>query len=357
MMRFRYAAVALVLGALSALAPAATIERRMGDFVVQVSDDGGAFNMRYAPETSSPVNFFVSHDDFASTYFSVMMGDTVYKLRRGSVSSISILEDGDSIGLRYSIRNRLNASIDFTFAEQYSGEGLGAVKVEVRLENISSKAQDVALKGVFDTLLGENSGIHFVTSRFPYVSSEESFTDMGELQWVRSSNGNESVQFLFDGNGISRPKLVALANKELVAGDGWLPVTKSGRTFNSVFSYNNSAVCALWETMSLTPATSGSITFYVTFASKARIPPTAKFLGERQEIGNLTDDDKIVYSDGHGVVYTVGDLTDSMLNAKYIEDLLRRIRKLEEDPENIDRNELLRLNAELDAILEKIRRL
>ena len=38
-------------------------------------------------------------------------------------------------------------------------------------------------------------------------------------------------------------------------------------------------------------------------------------------------------------------------------DLLNRIRMLEEDPANVDRNELLRLNAELDAILEKVRRL
>ena len=51
------------------------------------------------------------------------------------------------------------------------------------------------------------------------------------------------------------------------------------------------------------------------------------------------------------------DFWDTMLNRRYIEDLLNRIRKLEEDPEHIDRNELLRLNAELDAILEKIRRL
>ena len=71
----------------------------------------------------------------------------------------------------------------------------------------------------------------------------------------------------------------------------------------------------------------------------------------------MTDGDKILYTDEYGVVYTVGDITDSMLNMQYINDLLDRIRKLEEDPAHIDRNELLRLNAELDAILEKVRRL
>ena len=44
-------------------------------------------------------------------------------------------------------------------------------------------------------------------------------------------------------------------------------------------------------------------------------------------------------------------------NRKYIEDLLNRIRWLEAEPEKVDRNELLQLNAELDAILEKIRQL
>ena len=199
--------------------------------------------------------------------------------------------------------------------------------------------------------------MHFVTARYPYVSTEASFSDMEQLQWVRSSNGNESIQVLFEGNGISSPKMVVLANKDVVTSDSWMPIIKTGRTFNSVFSYNNSAICALWDKMSLTPSTKGSVTFYITLASKAKIPPTASFLGPKQGAGNLTDGDKILYTDEYGVVYTVGDITDSMLNMQYINDLLDRIRKLEEDPAHIDRNELLRLNAELDAILEKVRRL
>lgn len=343
-----------VMGAVAA----ATLEKRMGNFLLQVSDDGGAFNIKYNPESSSNgTNFFVPHDDFATTYFSVMLDDTIYRLRRSSVSSIRLLEEEYGAGLRLGIKDKLNVNMNFSFAPQFSGEGQGAVKVEIVLENISSEARKVALKGVFDTFLGENSGVHFVTARFPYVSTESNFLDMEDLQWVRSSNGNESVQFLFEGNGITAPAMVALANKDLVTGDAWNPAVKAGRTFNSVFSYNNSAVCALWEPMTLTPSTTGTITFYITFASRAKIPPSAQFLGDRAGGDSQGDYDKITYSDASGVVYTVGDITDSMLNRRYIEDLLNRIRKLEDDPEHIDRNELLRLNAELDVILEKVRRL
>ena len=92
-------------------------------------------------------------------------------------------------------------------------------------------------------------------------------------------------------------------------------------------------------------------------ASRAKIPPTASFLGPKQCASSLTAGDEILYTDEYGVVYTVGDLSDNMLNMQYINDLLNRIRKLEEDPDHVDRNELLRLNAELDAVLEKVRRL
>lgn len=358
MRRPQFISFALIFFAVTAFASAATIDKRLGDFVLQVSDDAGSFNLRYAPEaSSSSTNFFVSHNDFATTYFSVLINDSVYQLRRGSISSIRLVEQNQSVGLVFKVRDKLNVGVNFTPISDFSETGLGAVKVEVELENISSTTLSVALKGIFDTVLGENSGVHFVTARYPYVSTEESFLDMEQLQWVRSSNGNESVQFLFDGNGISSPKMVVLANKDVVAGDSWVPITKPGRTFNSVFSYNNSAICAMWDTMSLTPSTKGAVTFYITLASRAKIPPTASFLGQKQAAGSLTADDEILYTDEYGVVYTVGDLSDNMLNMQYINDLLNRIRKLEEDPAHIDRNELLRLNAELDAVLERVRRL
>ena len=339
-----------------AIASAATLEKEEGGFKIQVSDDGGAFNLSYISEkTNSPIDFFVSHNDYASTYFSVLLDDTVYQLRRGSVSSISLVEKDQGVGLVFKVRDKLNAGVNFTFVPEVSRTGQGAIKVEVELENISSKSLNVALKGVFDTILGENAGVHFATAPYPYVSTEESFTNMSQLQWVRSSNGDESVQFLFDGNGITSPKMVAVANKDVLIGERWIPIIKSGRTFNSVFSYNNSALCALWNTITLAPATKGSVTFYITMASKAKIPPTAQILGEKR--GNLTGSDEILYTDNDGVVFSLGAITDNMLNMQYINDLLNRIKMLEEDPANIDRNELLRLNAELDAILEKVRRL
>ncbi|MDY3755244.1 MAG: hypothetical protein SOZ84_04470 [Treponema sp.] len=358
MRRLQFISFALILFTVMAFAPATTLDKRLGDFVLQVSDDVGAFNIRYAPEkSSSSTNFFVSHNDYATTYFSVLVDDTAYQLRRGSISSIQLVDQNDGAGLVFKIRDKLNVAVNLTPVADVISSGQGAVKVEVVLENISSTTLNVALKGIFDTILGENSGVHFVTARYPYVSTEASFSDMEQLQWVRSSNGNESIQFLFEGNGISSPKMVVLANKDVVTSDNWMPIIKTGRTFNSVFSYNNSAICALWDKMSLTPSTKGSVTFYITLASKAKIPPTASFLGPKQGAGNLTDGDKILYTDEYGVVYTVGDITDSMLNMQYINDLLDRIRNLEEDPAHIDRNELLRLNAELDAILEKVRRL
>ena len=358
MKRPQFISFVLILFTVMAFASATTLDKRLGDFVLQVSDDVGAFNIRYAPEkSSSSTNFFVSHNDYATTYFSVLLDDTVYQLRRGSISSIQLVDQKDGASLVFKVRDKLNAAVNFTPVADVTSSGQGAIKVEVVLENISSTTLNVALKGIFDTVLGENSGVHFVTARYPYVSTEASFLDMEQLQWVRSSNGNESIQFLFAGNGISSPKMVVLANKDVVTSDSWLPIIKTGRTFNSVFSYNNSAICALWDNMSLTPSTKGSVTFYITLASKAKIPPTASLLESKQDTGNLTDGDKILYTDEYGVVYTVGDMTDSMLNMQYINELLDRIRKLEEDPAHIDRKELLRLNAELDAILEKIRRL
>ena len=213
MRRLQFISFVLILFTVMAFAPATTLDKRLGDFVLQVSDDVGAFNIRYAPEkSSSSTNFFVSHNDYATTYFSVLVDDTAYQLRRGSISSIQLVDQNDGAGLVFKIRDKLNVAVNLTPVADVTSSGQGAVKVEVVLENISSTTLNVALKGIFDTILGENSGVHFVTARYPYVSTEASFSDMEQLQWVRSSNGNESIQFLFEGNGISSPKMVVLAN-------------------------------------------------------------------------------------------------------------------------------------------------
>ena len=55
------------------------------------------------------------------------------------------------------------------------------------------------------------------------------------------------------------------------------------------------------------------------------------------------------------VKFDVSTLTQEQLTPEYIQKLLDKILALEENDANLNREELLKLNAELDAILESLR--
>ena len=55
------------------------------------------------------------------------------------------------------------------------------------------------------------------------------------------------------------------------------------------------------------------------------------------------------------VDFIIPPVDDYQLNPEYIQNLINRINSLQSNPEFVDRNEIKQLNAELDAIMKKIR--
>ena len=335
----------------------ATLEQRSGDFSLQVEDHTGVFTLSHVSSNNVVTNFFTSHDGFATTFFSVKIGNSVYNLRRGNVSDVKMENTGKGARLIYTIKDKLNVYLTFSFIHDELPLTQGLVKVDITLTNTSDKPEHVSLKGVFDTILGESTGVHFSTAQLPRVNTELSLTNMEYDRWIRSSNGDQTIQFVFDGGDVSKTKLIALANKDILTGNSWEPNIKNGRSFNSVFSYNNSALLVLWNPILLTPTTSATMTFYIALGAESKVPPSMSYI---ESLPVPTDEEllsKYMYRDDFGVVYTVGLSTDDTINYWYIQEMIRRIEYLEENPDKIDRTEILRLNAEFDAIIEKVRRL
>ena len=53
--------------------------------------------------------------------------------------------------------------------------------------------------------------------------------------------------------------------------------------------------------------------------------------------------------------FIVPPVSDAQLDPEYVQDLIDRINSLQSDPDLVDHEEVSRLNAELDAILLKLR--
>ncbi|AEE17150.1 hypothetical protein [Treponema brennaborense] len=361
-MEVRFLYKRMILGAVCALTLAAAVfadvEKRQGNFVVRLIESAGSFALRYDSGTGKPVSFLSANENGLSSFFAVKIDNTVYKLNRDSSVPCIAEETEGGVRFTYTVKGKAEIAIDFSFCPEFDGISRSVVKVDVTVGNISSKAQFVSVKGIFDTVLGESTGTHFSTARRSAVNAELDMETLASDKWLRSANEKYAVQFLVYGTEITVPLSVSVANKDVLSDTVWKPVIKTGRSFNSVFSYNNSAAGIFWNPISLTPMTRSSVRFYISLAAAGEVPADSRFLGEAESTdSHLNENDEVVYRDEHGTTYTVGALTDEQLDPAYIEDLLLRIRRLESDPESAEQIEILRLNAELDAILEKIRRL
>ena len=164
-----------------------------------------------------------------------------------------------------------------------------------------------------------------------------------------------------------------------------------------MLSYNNSAVCAIWKPIKLAPSESGKVVFYIALSANGAPATGEKYVYskeftevEKEEEENLpknssataldvvtpfaVEDESETITVTPGVTeitqdvsepasvtevpnvdFYIKNMTKEHLTPEYIQSLLDRIAALEEDSPSLNRQELLQLNAELDAILTYLR--
>ena len=192
------------------------------------------------------------------------------------------------------------------------------------------------------------------------------------------------MEFLLNGYDITTPDLVALSNYATLDTSTWEPDMLSYRAFDTVTSYNNSAVGILWPSKRLKKDESMNVTFYIALAADGREPNGNAFIDrmtkpEEDENVEADNDVKEVSSekteeipvaekntetpavsepkikDVPNVKFDIASLSKDQFTPEYIQGLLNRIQSLEASDPALNREELLLLNAELDAILEALR--
>lgn len=338
----------------------------------------GAFSLYALPEKGHEIALLSSYDSGSASFFALKAGRKEYKLARGTGIKTECRRTPLGAQMAYLVPNVAQVVVDFSFLPSIpNSTRTDMLRVTVYTINLGKNIQSFALKGVFDTVLGENTSAHFSTAARSKVNSETLFTDMSDDLWIRSSNAKASVQFLLEGAGISRPCNVVLANKEnLVNSSGWIPPVQHGKSFTSVLSYNNSALCINWDTAYLDPLKTSAVGFFISVATDGELPAGKKFLSDLanrktmlgiyskvavpttnvapaptpltpQEAG-LSEKEIHDYTK-NGTPFV--EVTEEQLDPEYIQNLLDHIASLSND---VDKEELARLNSELDSILAKL---
>ena len=230
---------------------------------------------------------------------------------------------------------------------------------------------------------------------------------MDESKWIVSKNAKATMQIILDGSDITPIESVALANFTTLDTKKWEADMTTFRSFDTVLSYNNSAVGIYWPKKTLAPDETGSDIFYISLATDGAIPGGADYIlastaaaepeAEAEPVEEVKQEAAPVKEEVKSIqavkeedvapavvkepekqpepvkeavkeavketvppaqetqpaqnVSAVQEPAIDRLSMNYIQNLLDRIEQLEEGDPEVNKAEINRLNAELDEII------
>lgn len=332
----------------------------------------GSFNIFVIDENNKEQSVFSTHNEFSASSFYLKCGKEIYKLNSASGVKTETLQTETGAVVKYTISNVAKVSVFFDFMKSDEQNDYDMIKISAEIENLGTRQKKFALKGVFDTVLGEKDLNHFFSSENVAINTEKLYRTMKDERWFVSKNDKYSMQFLLDGVDITPIECVLLGNKTTFDSNAWIPSLSIDKSFDSFVSYNDSEVCIIWPEVFILPNEKENIIFYLAFAANGEEPQGNYFIGDKKEevvevkkekpvvkkeVVKVPEEEKVKETKKEipDVKFDVATLSREKLSQEYVAGLMERIANLEDSGENVDREELLMLNAELDAILEILR--
>lgn len=377
-----------------------TISKKVDNIRMLLKGKIGSFQLYAVDAYGAEVPLLAGYDEFTSSFVSLLVDKKEYRLSDKIGIIIGAREKEDGAQLVYVVQDVARVLLDFTCIPATSDYAANVLRVDVFVENRGKETKNFGIKNVLDTYLGEHEHVHFAAGDGKFYNHEIQYRKMNKLKWIYSGNSKAGMQVLLEGADITSPEVLSLSNKDVLALPAWIPDLVEGRPFDSVFSYNNSAICMNWENLKIKPNEEKQITYYIAFTTKNQplvgeeflkyfgqvggynpIPVERKNSGVRK-ISEWTEDEVLSSESKANVVkaktskelptekidvVVAEEKNDSnvqadeksvekeKLNYEYIQQLVDKINKLESSNSNVDKNELFRLNTELDIILDKLR--
>lgn len=380
-----------------------SIDQTIGSIRLRAKIRKGTFNIGVIDDrTYRTIPVLNTSDEYISTGFYLKAGDKIINLNTDTRVKYTGWKTDTGMVLGYRVENIADVMVYFDCFQSDSEYDIDTMKVTVTVTNTGKKRSKFAVKAVLDTVLGETDRHHFYNYENHPVKNEIGVRKFNDFPWLISKNSAASMQLILNGGEATAPELLALANYSTLAGRTWEPDLLSYRTFDTVLAYDNSACGLIWPAKNLSVKEQSSDVFYISLSVGDRLPSGAAFIGagsaedsvseeilstktvqyknEGLDAGVKSDvktdsvseevapvekqnseNEKSVLEENNSamkvpyVEFDVQTLTREQLSSDYIQKLLNRIAELEETDSSLNRDELDRLNAELDAILEAIR--
>ncbi len=227
----------------------------------------GTFNIGVINRNGRTLPVLSGNNEFTSSYFCLRVNNKVYKLRAEANIKTFAQRTNNGIRVLYDIADVAEVLVIFDTLKSAPDNDVDMIKVSAKVTNKGDKKGDFALKTILDTVLGEITPNHFYTSNNKPVKDELLVRDLSASPYFYSQNNNAIMQIFFAGADCTVPELVALANYSSLEKNSWDLDTSFSHGFDTVLSYNNSGVGAVWPAVRLSPNASNTCVFYIAFAT------------------------------------------------------------------------------------------
>ncbi len=293
-----------------------------------VWDDNGRFNISSTIENRWEALFF---NDYPSTNFMrfYLNNETLDFGMGGGLNKSSIQIVDNSVVYEWSnqvVRIILHYSFIKIDSELYD-----ALKINVKVINLSNQSVTVSSLFCFDTYLGENSNSHFILPGDIAVNSEIEFSGNTVPSYIASNSitTTDQIKFYFDGSQETRPHRVFMANWKKVSERQGVYKVKEGEPFNwGRFSFNDSALFVEYRNLPVKTDSEISRDFFIQNKSviTETVPVTPQVTKEdKKEVIKETE----IKDTKMDILPDIGTLTDLG-----IDDLLRLLKLINKKLDN-----------------------
>ncbi|MEL3906789.1 MAG: hypothetical protein P1P65_07155 [Treponema sp.] len=190
------------------------------------------------------------YDDRAQSsvnIYSILFNGKMFHLNNKSGKKILIDQSKDTITVTFQI------SLDFLVTQTFSfipgnNRSTGPIlKIVTEIQNISGDIADIAVKAVFDTLLGEKNHIPIYTDLRSEIGSELMLHPVLEKDSVIfSADKGYACMFFLRHEAMTEPTSVYLANWERLVTKTWLPSYVHGRSFRK-YASSDPGILYVWS--------------------------------------------------------------------------------------------------------------
>jgi len=324
---------------------AAPVEIIQGSLKLVMYPDKGNFSLyqlsdigknRYEP-------LFEDRNSSITSWFAVQSNGRVFKLEKKTGKPVIFEQTPTGAKYTFTLTDDFQVVQVFSFITSTSTQTVIGVRIDSVIENTSGKDGLFSLKAVFDTNLGETEGIHFFTNLQNRISSETKLEKGTEQDsYIVSKNRTVSLMFLLTGNIATQPEILYVENWDRLNTLTWRPEFVEGRSFNTLYSVNDSALLFVWPEANVSPHDFLNVTMVL-----GPYTPELVALSRKFESGAAKDSKKDQTNSGTPLT------VDNQDQSARVKQILARIAEIQANPSLASDDELEQLNKDLDILLSE----